>query len=520
MIRTMIVEDEPPILRSIKKSIECTDNRFKVVACAYDGSEAVPLLGTVRPDVIFTDIRMPVMDGIAFLIHARKVLPDVKVVIISGYQDFEYARKAMQHGAIEYILKPVSIDSLKNLLEAIAEDLGNKTNDENRRLVHEILEGNTHISEKSIIDLIYPDYLVMLICAGPLMAFTADYSCPARDYLGQFDLEGIARRHLDTNENLWSFTVKSGAEKVLVAGMNGFDPTKVDILSKGVFSSISSPRFFITMIVGMPVKRPEDIARSAQDLRKLLSKNVTIGMSQIIKAYARDNNKNDSIINQKSVIDSYVENRIAMSARQGNIKILKSEMQRLFDQWENCKYPQIIIEKSLRYVMNIIQRINISGSYESTLDNELSINEVLVNSYNYEELFENTWFLVERIISAGRVIPARNDKTILMQNIEAFIRVNMTEPVSNQLLSEKFGLVPSYLSRLFKEYKGMTPSEYITSLRIEKAQELIKTRPDMFIKDIASMVGFSNQFYFSESFKKKTGLWPSQYKNDANERLT
>jgi len=91
MIRVKIVEDEPPIMRSIKSAIEYENGEFEVVACAGDGDEALQLIDIAKPDVVFTDIRMPVMSGIDLLAKIKNKYPEIITIIIRGYQDFEYS---------------------------------------------------------------------------------------------------------------------------------------------------------------------------------------------------------------------------------------------------------------------------------------------------------------------------------------------------------------------------------------------------------------------------------------------
>ena len=100
----------------------------------------------------------------------------------------------------------------------------------------------------------------------------------------------------------------------------------------------------------------------------------------------------------------------------------------------------------------------------------------------------------------------------LLTDIEAYLQEHYAENITNTQLSRQFGLVPSYLSKLFKTYMGVTPSKYLTSLRIEQAKRLIEASPRRLSKEIASAVGFSDSLYFSRVFKKETNYSPAEYK--------
>ena len=100
-----------------------------------------------------------------------------------------------------------------------------------------------------------------------------------------------------------------------------------------------------------------------------------------------------------------------------------------------------------------------------------------------------------------------------MPRVETYIREHMTEPITAKELAAEFGLVAPYLGRLFKEYIGYTPAQYIQKLRIERAKYLLSADGDILAKDVAEMVGYPDPAYFSKLFKKKVGVWPSEYKS-------
>jgi len=117
MIKVVVVDDEPYLLRSIKQSIEETNGSFAVVGEALDGESALEVIRRTRPDVIFTDIRMPVLDGLELIEELRRAKEEVLPVILSGYQDFEYAKRALQIGVEDYLLKPINAKALGKLLD-------------------------------------------------------------------------------------------------------------------------------------------------------------------------------------------------------------------------------------------------------------------------------------------------------------------------------------------------------------------------------------------------------------------
>jgi YesN/AraC family two-component response regulator len=102
-----------------------------------------------------------------------------------------------------------------------------------------------------------------------------------------------------------------------------------------------------------------------------------------------------------------------------------------------------------------------------------------------------------------------------INKIEHYLSAHYAEEISSETLSVRFGLVPSYLSKVFRRQTGMSPTEYLAKRRVEKARELLEQNPDLLIREAAALVGYKDPYYFSKLFKKNTGLWPTQYQEES-----
>ena len=127
-IRILIVEDEILLLKNIKKKIQSAGSFFTVAGESTNGREAWDMIRMLRPDVVFTDIRMPIMDGLTLSGMINETYPEIRTVIISGYDDFEYARTALSNRVYDYLLKPVKIEELKKLLDRLYKEICEKRN--------------------------------------------------------------------------------------------------------------------------------------------------------------------------------------------------------------------------------------------------------------------------------------------------------------------------------------------------------------------------------------------------------
>lgn len=151
----IVVEDEKLIAKNIVRNIERASDVFNVVATAYDGETALELFETYLPDVIFTDIKMPVMDGLELIKKINKRYPQVKIVVLSGYSEFEYAKTAMSYNVKHYLLKPINIDELRKTLADLHQlllaergelvgfqDISSKSTEEIVNCVKEFIDSN------------------------------------------------------------------------------------------------------------------------------------------------------------------------------------------------------------------------------------------------------------------------------------------------------------------------------------------------------------------------------------------
>lgn len=130
-IKVFLVEDEVIIRSGVKKSINWEQEGYEFVGEASDGELAYPMILKEKPDILITDIRMPFMDGLELSRLVKKELPDIKILILSGYDEFEYAKKAIKIGVTEYLLKPISAAKLTEVLNAVAETIRQENEEKN-----------------------------------------------------------------------------------------------------------------------------------------------------------------------------------------------------------------------------------------------------------------------------------------------------------------------------------------------------------------------------------------------------
>lgn len=512
MIRVMIVEDEPPIQRSIREAIDHF-GEFRVVACANHGKAALPLLESHRPDVIFTDIRMPLMDGLELMSHLSAHAPGILVIVISGYNDFELVKEAFKQNAYDYILKPISIPEIHGLLDKIAREL--KVREEKARkteLTRALLTGE-HAPALRAAPGAGQKLSVLLFCAGPLPVFADDDLLPAKELWESVRLQETAGGLARPGELVWAFSGNTQVEKIVLISSPQLDEARASHFAQELFSRIRHSRAAVTASVSSVFDDMGDIKPTVQRLRNGLYRSIVPGANQLLLPGGAGAGQSE-VLSGINMEDSVGILRMVLEAR--NAEALRNELEKLMAALRDVRCPQFRIEKIFRYLFSRCEAA-LNRSLPGTppdAESETEINEAVCNSLDYTELCQNMVFVFMTLFSpAGAADAEKKDAAAeTAEEIRAYLQKNYAGPVNNASLSRVFGFVPAYLSKIFRAHTGVSPGQYLTDLRIRRAKELLLQNPGYMSKEVALMVGYTDPLYFSRIFKKETGISPSEYR--------
>ena len=484
MYRVLLVEDEPPILRAEKAAIEGAASDFLVVKCAENGKEAVAALENDAYDIVFTDIKMPTMDGLklAEWIHTNR--PDTMVILLSGYSDFKYARTALQCKVFDYVLKPVSKAKLQKLCERIREELGGGA-------------ANARLPEQKSGD---RSCLIMLACAGAYLLHGSEVLLPGEDFWSGEQIEQLFHGLLREGETRWFFSAGFPCERYIIIESDSKE--REEEIAAAFFEAFREKELPVTVVYKAGVKFAET-GSVLTPLREQLIRSLILGRSQLI-CEAKRPETYGSIERpySKDDIDAIVL-LIKNGSRNGLHDKLKSSLEILFDidstQEEINDFLNLILESyALTYPKSIQRKIT-------------SVKHEFVNALAAYVSFDAFLYDIVSILMTLRCDVKNSDKyEKLADSVEAYLIKNYTLTITSKVIAKEFGFVPSYISRIFKRNKGLSPNEFLIKLRITRARQLISENPEMKIKEVANLVGFNESYYFSKTFKRETGMWPSE----------
>lgn len=484
----MVAEDELPLLRGLSRLIQRLDPRFEVVFQAKNGKEALEYLSQHDVDVLFTDINMPVVNGLDLMEQARQLDPSLLLVVISGYNDFEYARKALKVGAKNYLLKPIDRQELQALLAELAQEMRRVASAQKRSALAECLFcGDTMPLRKCT----WKPLMVIYLCVGAC-THTGD-ELPQPGALSDGKMWEILHQQWNC-ENFWLFFGQKPNEAVWI--FESEPPLTVAGLQQ-LLRYRFSQEVYVTAAVCTGVS-PSALPSCLTKLTAWVSNGVILWRSRLLKVAPIPRQMGLSIADRGTL-------QLAVQKHQWDDFSLQT--QRLL----SVLYPGDVTQKEMEDYLQMVLELVIQVTQPQGKQNSQAVVQELVSaSSDYNQLWESFLHYC-RDLSQNTVFDTRN-KQVLMEAVENYILQHIGEPLSLQMLSQKFGLVAPYLSKLFKAYKGMSPAQYVQYIRIENAKRMLRENPAMLSRQIAEALGYSNPLYFSKTFYKHVGMYPSEYR--------
>ena len=503
MFRVVIVDDEPLLLQNLKNSIQKAAPEFKVVGTATDGMTGLRMIRELKPDVAFVDIRMSMMNGLELIETLRKEDKETGIVILSGYQEFEYAKKAISLGVIDYLVKPLNPLTFKDFLQRVAESLFDKKRKERKNLLEKILHYHQAVGGETNVFNIEDRFFLVKICFGAFNFFRNNQFATKTmiDYC--MVLEEACKKVFSIDALYWIVASKYENEKILVIkDERGFNPEQI-IKVFDMLSVMLYPKTYVTFVISDKHRTLAELAMAMTDLDNMLYHNSIFG-----KSVCFHENRIGTTKENQDILAGF-EEKLKIYKEQKKSEALSRTIKELFEKCESQQVTQSGLITILKGLMRIFCRLE----YEYDID--FLINAALIYTCDYQTLYEK---FIEIILEYSDTERDENVDELgikyTVYKVQDYLDAHFAEKVLIQDVAEKFGLNYSYLCHLFRKYQNISPNEYIISKRIKKAKELLDEERDWSIKKIAEKVGYADPYYFSRIFKTYTGVAPSEYRKE------
>ena len=491
-IRVLVVEDEPPIQRSICQKIEESNENFKVIAAIDNGKDAIQYLIEHPVDVMFVDMNLPIVSGKEILKFCYSEKLPVLPVVLSGYTDFEYVKCAVANHAVDYLLKPLNSQELTILLQKIEARIRKQQQEEKVQNLTDAVKGLHTLQTKETRPEMDPSYSMLLVTLG---------ACPYenernyRELFEKLDLGGKFSQ-IVPKENFWLVNGKNINEKIIFVRRDRVPD--INHLNQFV-RSLKFPGLTITVVFYKEAVKMTDIFATYHLLQKYAREHM-IFLKNSVLIYSPEGFKPD-FTGLREKIDSLILQCNNMSIN--NITGSFADLLHLFTVRPVTQKEAV---RNIKYFVSELYKVH--QGHRGFFEVEEDIQFILENYYTEVDILKEFDFLLKDIF--GIEVYDSRDKKLIAVKMKNYLDEKFRTNVTNQLLAASFGFVPSYLVSIFKACYGLTPMDYLVTKRIDEAKILLADG-SLKIKDIASGVGYEDSLYFSKVFKKFTGVSPKEY---------
>ncbi len=501
MYNVLLVDDEPFITEGLIDAVDWSDFGLEVVGSAENGKRALELLRQVPADILITDISMPVMDGLTLIRQARELLPGLKAIILSGYNEFDYLKEGMRLGIENYLLKPVHFEELRSTLSATVDKL-NAARPERAFGEDEIGILRDNVMKRWLTGRIGPAELaerLEMLGIGPMKP----YSAVAIVRLSEDEGEGFddAARRLADEPSVVLFRDTEGDDAIAVFGMDDIELGRKTAERK--LLALAEAREGSARISLGGAKPTEAAGESYEQARRALQLFLIAPDRRYIDCDALPSVSEIALPGGVLEWDAYAKDFVAQDKPELLRRIAADfAALRSVEGADPMRAKAAAVELIIRMKLETdkLNRPDAAEAYRSALD-------LAVGANSPDELEEAVTAAAD--FSADTL--AGEDMSPVVKQVLRHIQERYAEPMTLKSLGQTYHIHPNYLGQLFHKQTGETFADYINKYRIGKAKELLLESP-LKVNEIARQVGYWEIGYFYKQFKKHVGIVPSEYK--------
>ncbi|MBO5278720.1 MAG: AraC family transcriptional regulator [Lachnospiraceae bacterium] len=523
MTKLLIADDEPLVQIGLKSMLNWADYDIEICATAMNGAQALELIERHSPEIVITDIKMPVMNGLELARTCRERFGKLPLfIILTSYEEFQLVKEALSCQVLDYLVKlELNKDSLeaviKKALQTLDELPERKPAAANSsitvfqdkffiRLLHNLFDDEEQLKRQAKdfeLDFSYPYYIAChaLIQAPPAVT--------EQDKLFSLYTSTLQMIREILGKSLPCYVISLDLKYfgiiLMLSGTEDYKQLIAEALSH-TFSMVHN-YFNVDVLVtaGNPCPLPILISESYQEARQIFS---------------MLDNEHRLLFYEDVAKDAPNKNAFNMS-------LFKEDISKAFDEFDTetlsgifREITELFTSYPTRYLQAIDAASNILYLAISLLPNgEETVSQIFAEFPDgYRSIYRQT--TIEQVVdwldyfgqNLCRILDERKKtyKNHIVNNVQKYISEHIEEKLNLNDIASVFNISPSYLSQLFKKYNDTGFSEYISQMKIERAKELM-SEGNLKIYEIADKLGFESAFYFSKVFKKVTGLTPRDY---------
>lgn len=524
MYKLLIVDDEETIREGLSSIVDWKSLGYEIVQAVEDGQDAVKYMEKATVDIILTDIKMTFMSGLELAKFVHENRPNVRVVIISGFKEFEFARQALSYNVKHYLLKPTRLDELKRVFSELKEEMDKEIVErekiKNEKQVHQELLYLTQeqfftdlilgaIRTKEAVDRrIKSTALDINPSLGKICVMNLCFPSNDNEYgeqsIGKDTLYTTLRNYIGRESgDIRYFTLFNSSEHINMVAVSAFQ-LENKLLEESTIKFFERISTKIRAILGICVET--SIERTFNSLYE-----AAIYYEPLVPSVYTDSYKLEDVINscdlsrlnkQKKLFFSYI-NSGSLEAAQNLFENFMDEM----------KYMNKMIIHN--FIIDLFANLKSElGEFGVDMSNNLFNYEVILKLYDVNEIKLWGRSLIANLVKHVKGHKDTSENNVI-QKAKEYINANFDKDIGLDEVAEKVFLSSIYFSRVFKQITGENFVDYLMKVRMRKAMELLQNQ-NYKIYEVSINVGYKNTKYFYRLFKEFTGLTPAEYRQNVS----
>lgn len=531
-IRVFLVEDEMIIRNGVKRSIDWEKEGYEFVGEASDGELAYPLILKEKPDILITDIRMPFMDGLELSRLVKEELPVIKILILSGYDEFQYAKEAIKIGVTDYLLKPISQAQLLEALEQVKEsilqeqeekelllrysrDMRENTENEKSKLFDRLMLGEMSMGEaveegkKFGLNLSAPCYAV---CLFKILMNSDDQDVLEQTVQAGAALEEVVKQM--NNVCMFQRGIYGLAFLIMAENEEKMEEKTRDFGNRLHLVMEQWKKIEYFGAIGKSVDRIRNLKDSFREADKVFAARFTEKPKQILSISDLQQQKEEGEVPVKGFVQVGKTRTVLEKFLNNGTKEEVEDfceayaMQLEKDHMRSAMVRQYVVMDICIVILSFCEKLSDGEELQEEVQELQSTVSRIENVRGIKEIMKK---LLRKVMELRDAASGRRYSDIIMAAKEEIEKRYMTEEISLNTVAMRVGMSPSYFSSVFSKEAGKTFVEYLTEVRMDKAKEYLMCS-SMKTSEIGYEVGYKDPHYFSYIFKKTQGCSPKEYR--------
>lgn len=522
MVKVVVADDEERVCRLIVALGNWEELGIQVVGTASNGIQALELIRKEKTDILITDIRMPGLNGLELIEKVREISPEIKIMIISGYANFEYAQNALKQGVSDYLLKPINKDALNEALEKMAgevrknrqesTDIQNERKEELIKLRTRIFQDMNYDRSLYLTEEILRERYYLNIEPGIYQVIAVKQDAKdckmfkkSMDFIWEKTKEIMLR---EITKECYDFVVSENGEYLY--GLMNYPQRKSEKIRQVVrscFNQMLARNDYlgstqITLSFGNAVKDADKITGSFASANRALSERILEGTGKILEL-----DTNSEVLYEKQLVDKFTRN-LGSALQMLDVEEVRNIVEVLHREVINTPgvHGWEIVEMVCQCGSIFIMRLDIPD--KSDLQEEFRNNCHICTTV--DDLFSYLFrFMAQKI---KQMIASREEDSVRpVRMAKQYIHNHYQEQITLEEVSEYVGLTPAYFSVMFKKETEIGFAKYLINERIEGAKDLLR-ETNLSVADICRKVGYNDAKHFTRLFEKNVGVKPAVYR--------